>query len=272
MGTPAVKGTLHFRNPWSVLVLKGIVLEMDNKSSFPSTRWSLLEQAKADSPDGRRALAAILDRYLPALAAFIIRSRRIPADKADDLLQAFVTEKLLESSLLSNAHPDRGRFRNLLLQSLRNFIVSHARHENARVRDTRREVSFEFADATSDGEPDPAQIYEMEWARAVISEATTRMKANCAAGGREDIWNVFEGRLLTMCTNEDPTPYSELMEQNGIRSPLHASNLLATGKRMYARILRQVVSEYEKDPERVDAEIAELRATLSRSSGQEHPG
>lgn len=267
MGTSVVEETLHFQYHWSVFMHKDIVLKMDGDTLFPSTRWSLLEQAKADSPDGRRALAKILDRYLPALAAYIIRSRRIAPDKADDLLQTFVTEKLLESSLLSRANPERGRFRSLLLHSLRNFIYSQGRHETAKMRDSRRDVSIELVNSPSDGGPDPAQAYEIEWARAVISEAIHRMRKDCLNNSREDIWNIFEGRLLTTSTNQEPTPYAELMVQNGIRSPIHASNLLATAKRMFTRFLRQVVSEYEKDPEKVDEEISELRMTLSGLSG-----
>ena len=52
---------------------------------------------------------------------------------ADELLQAFVTDRLLEHQLLQRADQARGRFRSLLLTSLNNFAAG--RRRAARVRE-----------------------------------------------------------------------------------------------------------------------------------------
>ena len=52
------------------------------------------------SSDGQReALGVLLRRYLPALRTFLILDRRLTPERAEDLLQGFVTSKVLESLL-----------------------------------------------------------------------------------------------------------------------------------------------------------------------------
>ena len=57
-------------------------------------------------------------------------------------------------------------------------------------------------------------------------------------------------------------PYQELVARYRLSTPRQASNVLNTGKRMFARILRFVVCEYTPEHE-VDAEIQELKLALS---------
>jgi hypothetical protein len=58
---------------------------------FPVTRWSLIARAGANADSTtRQALDELLRRYLPALKTHLVLSRRLDADRADDLLQSFV--------------------------------------------------------------------------------------------------------------------------------------------------------------------------------------
>jgi RNA polymerase sigma-70 factor (ECF subfamily) len=237
---------------------------MHDSDPFPTTRWILLEQARGTGPAGRKALASLLDRYVPALGAYLMRGRNLQPDRADDLLQAFVTEKLLDSSLLARASPERGRFRALLITSLKNFLISDARQRTAQRRDSRQEVCLDAIDDPAYDGVGPAQEYEVEWARTVVSSAASRLRAECKANGREDIWGIFEGRLMAPILGEEPIPYAKLAWRYGLKSPIQAANMLTTAKRMYARVLRQVVAEYEPDEARIDGEIAELRGILAK--------
>ncbi len=47
--------------------------------------------------------------------------------EAQDLLQSFVAEKILEKELLGQANPVRGRFRTFLLNALDHFVISQRR-------------------------------------------------------------------------------------------------------------------------------------------------
>ena len=55
-------------------------------------------------------------------------------------------------------------------------------------------------------------------------------------------------------------------------SSAQAANLLVTAKRMYARLLRLAVGEYESDPDAIDHEIADLRRLLAAHPAAPAPG
>jgi len=76
---------------------------------------------------------------------------------------------------------------------------------------------------------------------------------------------VLEGRVIgPLLDGSSPVPNEELVQRLGLNSPEEAWNLLATAKRTFARALRSVVGEYEKDERRIEEEIADLRAALAR--------
>jgi hypothetical protein len=239
---------------------------MIHDDKFPTTRWTLLERARAKGPAGQEALALLLDRYLPALGAYLLHSRKVSPDRVDDVLQSFVMQKLIEQQLLNRATRERGRFRSLLLKSLYNFLISESRYDHAQCRDSRKQSSLDSAGSLVDDEDGPARAYEVEWARALVAEAIRRLEAECQTHGKLAIWGVFEGRLLAAMLGSEPTSYHEIIDKYGLKSPMHAANLLTTAKRMYIRTLRTVVSEYEPDEERIEAEIAELRSILGGHS------
>ncbi len=80
------------------------------------------------------ALGDLLARYLPALRAFLISELRLDAHRAEDLLQGFVAERVVEQNLLARADQRRGRFRTFLLACLRNHVGMQRRHEAAAAR------------------------------------------------------------------------------------------------------------------------------------------
>src|SRR5690349_8799013 len=98
------------------------------RGGFPSTRWSVVERAgHLDGDAGREALAGLLKQYLPALRSHLIYGRRLDSHTADDVLQGFTTDKVLEQDLIQRAQKSRGRFRNFLLVSLNNYLLNYWR-------------------------------------------------------------------------------------------------------------------------------------------------
>ena len=93
-------------------------------SKFQTTRWSLIVAARDSPSQARTALEQLCRAYRPPVLAFVRRSGYAPAD-AEDLTQAFFL-RFLERGWYAEADPDRGRFRTLLLVSLRNFL--HDQH------------------------------------------------------------------------------------------------------------------------------------------------
>jgi len=100
----------------------------------------------------------------------------------------------------------------------------------------------------------------------VIDRTIERMKQECRGSGRGDLWTVFEARVLAPTLGQDDAvPYEELIEKAGFASPVQAANALVTAKRMFARIIRQVISEYEGTDAEIDTELNDLHEILARA-------
>jgi DNA-directed RNA polymerase specialized sigma24 family protein len=257
------------------------VYVMSNSSSdavrepheFPSTLWSLVRCAAGDAgPSGnqygtsREALGVLLTRYLPALRAHLLR-RGIHHDRTDDLLQSFVAERVLERDLLAAADAARGRFRAFLLTSLNNFAANQLRDEMAAKR---APISGKLLSLDAQASPEPAashcatDLFDVAWARETLAEAVRRMRAQCQATGRMDLWEVLEVRELRPAVeNVAPMPYSEIVERYGFTTPKQAQNALTTAKRCLGQALRSVLAEYIADEQKLEAELIYLAETLA---------
>lgn len=236
----------------------------DNGCSFPSTQWSLVDRAAAgDSVVRRRALSDLLKQYLPALRAHLVHKKRIDQERADDLLQGFIANKVLEQGLIARADPDKGRFRALLVTSLNHYVIDVYRHQSG----TPPAFSLSTTDHTPPiGDSDsPSDVFDVAWARELLGDVLRRMRAECEKSRRLDLWGIFERRILgPILDNAATLPYEQLVKRYGFRSPTQAANALVTAKRMFARILRTVVGEYAGGEGAIDAEIRDLQQILAR--------
>jgi RNA polymerase sigma-70 factor (ECF subfamily) len=241
-----------------------------NSRRLPSTHWSEIASASHNRQQkGREALGRLLTRYQPALLAHLGFKFRATEDAAQDLLQSFVAEKILENELLAQANPARGRFRTFLLNALDNFVVSQRRKEQAQKRSPGADVLSvdELSPAVEPQHNDPpSDRTEVFWAQAAIKAALQNMRSECETSNRMDIWGVFEGRLLSAVLEDSPeTDYEELIQRFGFKSPSHAFNALNTAKRMFKRHLHSVISEYAHGDREVEEELRELKARLLRA-------
>src|SRR5688500_10162288 len=146
----------------------------------PMARRSPVARAAGDDGQRREALGVLLTRYLPALRAHLLR-RRIAPDRADDLLQSFVADKVIGSDLLAAADRQRGRFRALLVTALNNYAANQLRHDRAERRAPKdgAVVSLDPSLHQESCPPDDCDPFDVEWAREVIAEALRRTKAEC---------------------------------------------------------------------------------------------
>jgi len=223
--------------------------------------------AGADGNGREEALGELLRRYLPALKAHLLCHKRLDPDAAEDLLQGFVADKIVERNLLGRVTGGKGKFRTFLQTVLDRYVVSELRKQGAKCRSPQHLTQVGEDDWLLDGKaannaPDP---FDLQWGREVIAEALTRMRAECEVSGRQDVWGVFECRVLApTLEGAPPAPYETLVGRFGFPSPGQASNVLVTAKRMFARILRSAVAEYQGE-EGVEQEIRDLKQTLSRT-------
>ncbi len=237
---------------------------------FPSTHWTLIGRAGVGSEDAQQeALAELLRGYLEPLLSYL--ESTLGPDRADaaDLLQDFIASQVLEKRLLAGVDRAKGRFRFYLLRALDNFIVSKSRHKRASRRMPAQGVT-QVSSQQQFVSPDasPAAEFELMWARSVLGQAFERLKAECMAEKRPDLWRVFEGRMLVPMLGDAATPVGELAGELGVGAET-VSNLLVTAKRRFKRALESVVARYELDGARVAEEIDDLYAIFASARKRE---
>lgn len=237
---------------------------------FPLTRWSLVVRAAdTDAAIKRIALTELLEKYLPALRSYLVLSKHFDADRADDVMQGFLASKVLDQDLIERADQRRGKFRTYLLTALDRFIVNQHRFDRAQKRFPKNSASLMESDDVAGDESEPIETFEVAWARQVLDRAINQMQQECHGTGRDDLWLVFDARVLSPTLGNNPlVSYDELVRRAGFSSPVRAANALVTAKRMFVRNLRAVIGEYEADESEIDEEINDLHTILARPGGQ----
>ena len=227
---------------------------------FPTTRWSLIERIAESGP-----LAEFLERYRPALLAFLKHEPGSRSADVEDLVQGFIADKVLQNQILRRARAGKGRLRNFLIRSLRNYVMNVHRSERASRRAPLGKVSLEEIGVEHVGSREAESRFELEWARSVLNEALERMQSECEKKDMSDHWGIFRDRVIDPILNgREPPSYAALAERYRFTSPHAAGNRLVTAKRMYAKSIRSVISEYTTDPVEVEEELEELFRALSR--------
>jgi hypothetical protein len=211
----------------------------------------------AGEPSQLAALATFLQRYCPALKSYLVAVKHYPEHEAEDLVQAFVADKIIERNLLEHADHRRGRLRTFLLSSFSNYCISRARTQARRP-----ETLVSLPDEKEFGDT-PDILLEAQWARTVVASVLEVMRGECLDGEKMDVWSVFHARTLEpVFSGTTPEPYERLATRLGLASPTQAANLLVTAKRMYARLLRSAIAEYEHDEASIEEEVADLHRCL----------
>lgn len=237
-----------------------------NPVAFPTTQWALVQRAGATDPLVRNiALGEIIKRYAPAIHSYLVMGKGLDSSSAQDTVQEFLLSKVLEQELLKKADQRRGKLRALLLEALNRFLIGEHRKRSAQKRSSGQELkTLEQTPEPVSEEADPNRVFDVAWARGVLTEVLERMEKECRAQGRADQWGVFDSRMVgPILRQEEPQSCDALMARYHLTSPAQASNLLMTAKRTFIRLMRTVISEYVSTEAEIDQEIADLEHVLS---------
>ena len=158
---------------------------------FHTTRWTRVCMAKADSEDGRRALADLCDAYYEPVVAYL-RSVFREADAAREMSHAFFAE-MLGGGTIHTADPERGRFRFYLLGAVKHFVARHREAESRQKRgggvaplslDADESPAINVAE---DARLSPEAVFDRQWAVTVLERAMQSLDAECQAQGKPEL-------------------------------------------------------------------------------------
>lgn len=257
-----------------------------NAQSFGSTIMQIRERHFADlSPEEQKQLLTqMIQDYGPPLQAFVCSKFQLQPTEAEDLVQEFLLQKLLQPSPEKNlmvqyferkqAVP-RLRFRDYLRVALRNNVIDKLRRARLPVRGFDGEQLEEIAATDSDAWK---QDFDATWASNIIRIAMERLREECEARGQPDVWFVFRERVLVPLETGKPVPsYDELCRQGEWKTAKIAANRYQTAVRKFNRALREVIRDYlsadQLAPTRtlVEEELRDLRQCLRRAGMKPPP-
>lgn len=233
----------------------------DEKDGFSATAWTIVEQAVHD----RSALDKLLRRYWRPLWVHLIYTKRFSESEADDVVQEFITSRILERDLLARVDRHKGKFRSFLLKSLDRFVIDRHRSHNAAKAAPTHAASFAEGFDQADDQPCPDAAYEAGWAMSVLAEAIRRMEAECLAA-RADLWLVFQGRGGRVLRGEEAEPYARLAERMGACDEKQAANLWATAQARFRRILGQTLVDFGGVS--LEDDLPDLKSVFQSCSGE----
>ncbi len=234
------------------------------------TDWSMIaDAAQVDEEAAAAALDQLVRRYWSAVYAYI-RKCGNNVHEAADLTQGFVCDVMIARRLCAAADPDRGRFRTLLLSSLRNYLQQEHRREDRRriagmlaspLKLTKAEI--ESVEDPSHESPEAAFCYQ--WSAILVHRVLETVREGCIENGLDAHWSVFEQRIVRpMLFAEQPTEYSKLVTQLGLKNIAQAANMMVTVKRRFVAVLYLEVGRTVSDPSEIDDELRQLLSDLER--------
>ena len=254
------------------------VVESPNQEAalthFATTRWSLIRNRGGTgvAKGGDGDLAQLCQIYWRPIFTFIYR-RGYSAQDAQDLTQDFFLV-ILEGNLLQSADPKRGRFRSLLIKSLKNFLVDAQVKRRTQKRGGNLQfVSWEKWMAEAPGQlsistqaletSPPEALFDLSWAAAIAEEALRRLRMECESKGRRRVYEVLNGYLTS---EREDISYQDLSVALGVPEA-SVKHLLHQFRTRYRRLLWDEVAKTVETDAEVKDEIRYLCATLSAGAG-----
>lgn len=227
---------------------------------FATTHWTVvLAAGRQHEPQSDRALEALCQTYWFPLYAYVRGQGHAKAD-AEDLVQAFFA-RFLAKNYLEGLSAERGRFRAFLLASLKHFLANEWDKSQRQKRGggaVHLSLDWQTANtkfqAAATGGPGPDQIFDREWALALLARVIERLQAECAADGKAAL---FEQLKVFLAAGRGETAQAAVaqtlgMEEAAVRVAVHRM------RKRYRQLLRDEIASTLSDPAMVDEEMRAL--------------
>ena len=229
---------------------------------FQTTRWSLIATAARESPSlAREALEQLCRAYRPPVVAYLRRDGHAPAD-AEDLAQAFFV-RFIERGWYRDADPERGRFRSLLLTSLRHFLADeHARDIAAKRGGGLRNGNDDDIEHMQDAGETPEQAFDRAWLGTVLARAMARLQREWMIAGKQ---SQFAQLAPMLVERPDKDSMREAAEANGQRGNTISVQVHRMRKRL-RQLVRLELMQTVGNREALEEELRQLRIVLDEGA------
>jgi DNA-directed RNA polymerase specialized sigma24 family protein len=233
-------------------------------ATFTPTHWSVVQAARHHpSPGAEVALERLCRLYWRPLYAFI-RRRGYELHDAQDLTQEFFA-RLLEKDFLSGVDRSKGKFRSFLLAALEHFLANEWRRGRAQ----KRGGKFAFI-SFDDGFPEqqyfqvpattltPEQLFDQQWAVALLSQSLARLQEEFAAAGKEPL---FES-IKVLLTGEKLTVSYHALAAKLEMTEAALKMAVSRMRRRYGELLRAEIAQTVAGDNEIEEELRLLFGAL----------
>jgi RNA polymerase sigma-70 factor (ECF subfamily) len=234
-------------------------------ATFRTTQWTQVMRAKADSKEGRRALADLCQAYWYPLYAYVRRSGYSVHD-AQDLTQEFFCQ-LLEKHWLDAADRTKGKLRSFLITALKHFMANEWRRLATQKRGGGQpHVPLDTALAESRYAADPAaqsdaeELFDQQWALTLLDRTFARLQAEFDADNKASEYEALKGCLMAGRGTIDYAAVAAQLGSNEGAARVAVHRLRARFRAVYREEITQTLAD-GLDP---DEEMRHLAAALSR--------
>lgn len=235
-------------------------------SRFDTTQWSVVAAAGSSRDErARPALNTLCQTYWRPLHQYLCHSG-CSDDDARDLTQSFLAA-FIERGSVAHANREDGRFRAYLLASLRHFLLNDIAARRALKRGGgSTSASIDEITANSAPMPEaltdrntPERVFDRQWAIAVLSQVTDRLRAEWVSAGKGYEFDVLSpglagersaGGYLAMASAIGST-------EGAVKVTVHRL------RRRYRRYLRDAIADTVRSAGDVEDEIRYLLKALA---------
>ncbi len=232
-------------------------------AAFATTHWSVVLEARGESPAAQEALEKLCRTYWRPIFAFL-RRQGFPPAEAEDITQGFFAQ-LLERRSLDAVRKEKGRLRSYLLGALKYFVADEQRRAMAIKRGKgQRLIPLEELRDDERIEMEPADpltaemIYERRWASTVLERVLSRLKDEYRAAGNAALFD----SLKQLLPDEPGAPsQAEIathlgMTENAVRQAFYRF------RQRYQALLREEIANTVATPGDIEDELRHLITVL----------
>jgi DNA-directed RNA polymerase specialized sigma24 family protein len=235
-------------------------------SQFPSTRWSLILDARTqDETRRQRAAQNLIEGYWKPVYCYL-RKRRYRNEDAKDLTQDFFCEFFVTGRLLHPADKKIGRFRSFLLTALEHFISNVERDKKRKKRAPPKGIislsspQFEDIDLPA-AAVTPEEAFDHAWTAVLLYQVIREVKKQYSSPEMLNHWRVFELKILAPALdNAQDLSMRQISQRCGVDSEGRAANMLITVKRRFRSVLRRRLRDLALSDSEAEAELREISA------------
>ena len=237
---------------------------------FEETAWSVVIAANATTQlRAHAALTQLCQVYWRPIYAYLRRSGYDTHD-AQDLTQSFFQD-LLENETLRRASREKGRFRSFLLGALKLCLADeqarrHTLKRGGRIQfiSTDQLEAEEFHHLSADHEASPDEILDARWAGVVLERALDKVRAECAAEGKA---NLFEALSPFLGGTKSHVSYQEVADRMNLGLGA-VKTLIYRLRRQFSTAVRREIMQTVSAPHEVDEELRRLRSVFAGAPQQ----